>query len=61
MSSNLFGGLMGTLPTMINDGRDNMGLAANADRVWAAACTLIVLVLVLNLLGRLVSRLNKVT
>ena len=61
MSTNLFGGLMGTLPTMINDGRDNMGLAANADRVWAAACTLIVLVLVLNLLGRLVSRLNKVT
>ncbi len=57
---NLFSGLMPTLPTMINDGRDNMGLDATANRVWAAALTLILLILVLNLLGRLVSRMSKV-
>lgn len=60
ISTNLFGGLMGTLPTMINEGRDSMGLEPAADRVWAAALTLILLVLVLNLLGRIVSRMSKV-
>lgn len=60
MSSNLFDGLMGTLPTMMYSGRDNMALSANADKVWAAACTLIVLVLALNILGRVVSRFSKV-
>ena len=60
MSTNLFDGLMGTLPTMINDGRDNMAVAATSERVWAAACTLILLVLVLNVLGRLISKLSKV-
>lgn len=60
MSNNLFGGLMGTLPTMINEGRDNMAVAATNERVWAAACTLILLVLILNMLGRLVSKLSKV-
>ena len=44
---------------MINAGRDNMAIEANSERVWAAACTLIVLILVLNLLGRLISRFNK--
>ncbi|WP_431843534.1 phosphate ABC transporter permease PstA [Calidifontibacter indicus] len=57
---NLFSGLMPTLPTMINEGRDNMGLDATANRVWAASLTLILLILVLNLLGRLVSRMSKV-
>ncbi|MBD2757929.1 phosphate ABC transporter permease PstA [Yimella sp. cx-573] len=60
IATNLFGGLMGTLPTMINDGRDNMGLEPTSDRVWAASLTLILLILVLNLLGRLISRMSKV-
>lgn len=60
LSTNLFGGLMGTLPTMINQGRDNMAVPATNERVWGAACTLILLVLVLNLLGRLAGRLSKV-
>lgn len=60
ISTNLFDGLMGTLPTMINDGRDNMGLLPTQERVWAASLTLILLILVLNLLGRLVSRMSKV-
>ena len=60
ISTNLFEGLMGTLPTMINDGRDNMGLVPTQERVWAASLTLILLILVLNLLGRLVSRMSKV-
>lgn len=60
ISTNLFGGLMGTLPTMIYDGRDNMALAPTAERLWAASLTLILLVLVLNLLGRLVGRFSKV-
>lgn len=60
LSTNLFDGLMGTLPTMINEGRDNMAVAATNERTWAAACTLILIVLVLNLLGRLVGKLSKV-
>ena len=58
--TNLFDGLMGTLPTMINFGRDNMGVPASAARVWGAACTLILLILLLNLLGRLIGRTSKV-
>lgn len=61
ISTNMFGGLMGTLPTMINDGRDDMGLAPTSERVWAASLTLILLILVLNLLGRMISRFSKVT
>lgn len=60
MSSSLFNGLMGTLPTMMNSGRDNMAVAANSERVWGAACTLIFLVLLLNLGGRLIGRFSKV-
>lgn len=60
MSSDLFSGLMGTLPTMMNSGRDNMAVGPNAERVWGAACTLIFLVLLLNLLGRFISRFSKV-
>ncbi|YAL82897.1 phosphate ABC transporter permease PstA [Dermacoccaceae bacterium W4C1] len=60
MSGNLFDGLMATLPTMMNSGRDNMAIPATADRVWGAACTLILLVLLLNLLGRLIGRFSKV-
>ena len=60
LSTNLFGGLMGTLPTMIYNGKDNMAVDASAQRVWAAACTLILLILLLNLLGRFISRFSKV-
>ncbi|WP_392424334.1 phosphate ABC transporter permease PstA [Barrientosiimonas humi] len=60
MASNLFSGLMGTLPTMMNDGRDNMGLEPTEARVWGAACTLILIILVLNIAGRLISRFSKV-
>ncbi|WP_018158048.1 phosphate ABC transporter permease PstA [Demetria terragena] len=61
MSGDLFTGLMGTLPTMMNSGRDTMAVGPNAARVWGAACTLIALILLLNLLGRLIGRLNKVS
>jgi phosphate transport system permease protein len=56
---NLFGGNMGALPTMINQDRTE-SLQPAIDRVWAAALTLILLVMLLSLLGRLVSRLGSV-
>lgn len=60
ISTNLFGDNMATLPTMINDGRGDIFIPAAHDRVWAAAATLIVLVLLLNLLGRLAARFGSV-
>jgi phosphate transport system permease protein len=51
---NPFGGNMAALPTMINQDRTE-ALAPAVDRTWAAALTLIVLVLGLNLIGRLVA------
>lgn len=60
ISGNLFEGLMATLPTMMNSGRDNMAVGPNAERVWGAACTLIFLVLLLNIGGRLIGRFSKV-
>jgi phosphate transport system permease protein len=56
---NLLGGNMGALPTMINQDRTE-SLQPAIDRVWAAALTLILLVMLLSLLGRLVSRLGSV-
>lgn len=55
ISSDLFGGLMGTLPTMINQDRTE-ALQPAIDRVWGAALTLILIVFVLNLLGRFLGR-----
>ncbi|MFQ6171468.1 phosphate ABC transporter permease PstA [Oryzobacter sp. R7] len=55
----LFGGLMGTLPTMINQDRTE-NLQPAIDRVWGAALTLILLVFLLNLLGRFIGRFSKV-
>ncbi len=55
----LFGGLMATLPTMINQDRTEV-LQPAVDRTWAAALTLILLVLLLNLAGRLVARFGAV-
>ena len=59
IATDLFGGYMATLPTMINQDRTE-SLQPAVDRVWAAALTLILLILVLNLAGRLVARLGSV-
>jgi len=59
MAYDLFNGLMATLPTMINQDRTE-ALQPALDRVWGAALTLILLVFVLNLLGRFLGRFSKV-
>jgi len=58
IATDLFGGLMPTLPTMINQDRTEV-LQPAVDRVWGAAATLILLILLLNLAGRLIGRLGK--
>jgi phosphate transport system permease protein len=60
IATNLFSGYMPTLPTMINQDRTETGLAPAVERMWAAALTLILLVLTLNLLGRLIARYGTV-
>ena len=50
---------MGALPTMINAGRDQAPQMPGYERVWAAACTLIFIVMALNLLARGITRLSK--
>jgi phosphate transport system permease protein len=50
---------MGALPTMINAGRDQAPQLPGYERVWAAACTLIFIVMALNLLARGITRLSK--
>ena len=59
IASDLFGGLLATLPTMINNDRGE-NLQPALDRVWGAALTLILLIFVLNLLGRFIGRFSKV-
>ncbi|GAB3681885.1 phosphate ABC transporter permease PstA [Angustibacter aerolatus] len=59
INTNLFDGFMAALPTMINQDRTE-ALQPAIDRVWAAALTLVLLVMVLNLLGRLVARFSSV-
>jgi len=59
LATNLFGGPMATLPTMINQDRTE-ALQPAVDRVWAAALTLVLLVLLLNVAGRLISRRHRV-
>jgi phosphate transport system permease protein len=56
---NLFSGPMAALPTMIytNFGND---VQPAIDRMWAAALTLIIIVLVLNLAGRFIARFSAV-
>lgn len=56
----LFHGNMATLPTMINEDRSDFALTTAAERMWGAALTLIVLILLLNLAGRLVARRSSV-
>lgn len=60
MAHNLFDGLMGTLPTMINQDRTE-ALQPAIDRVWGAALTLILIVFLLTLLGRFVGRFSRVS
>jgi phosphate transport system permease protein len=59
IATDLFGGYMATLPTMINQDRSE-SLQPAVDRVWAAALTLILLVLLLNIAGRVVARFGSV-
>lgn len=59
IATDLFGGYMATLPTMINQDRSE-SLQPAIDRVWAAALTLILLVLLLNIAGRVVARFGSV-
>jgi phosphate transport system permease protein len=59
LATGLFGGSMATLPTMINQDRTE-ALPAAVDRVWAAALTLVLLVLLLGALGRLIGRRGRV-
>jgi phosphate transport system permease protein len=57
---NPFNGFMAALPTMINQDRSDLALQPAEDRVWAAALTLILLVLVVNLLARVIARFSTV-
>jgi phosphate transport system permease protein len=59
INTNLFGGNMAALPTMINQDR-NQALEPALDRVWSAALTLIILVMVLSLVGRFIARFGSV-
>jgi len=59
LATNLFGGFMATLPTMVNTNRVE-SLQPAIDRTWASALTLILVILLLNLAGRLVARTSKV-
>jgi len=50
---------MGTLPTMINSGRNVAETLPGYERVWGAALTLILLVMGLNLLARGIARASR--
>jgi phosphate transport system permease protein len=52
-------GVMGALPTMINSGRDQAPGMPGYERVWAAALTLILIVMLLNLLARGIARASR--
>lgn len=58
MNYNLFSGRMQTLPVFVYSQYAYQGIPAEAyvDRAWAAALTLIIIVMVLNLIARLVAK-----
>ena len=56
---NPFSDTMGALPTMINSGRDQAVTMPGYERVWAAALTLILIVMLLNLVARGIARASK--
>ncbi|BBH17151.1 phosphate transport system permease protein PstA [Nocardioides baekrokdamisoli] len=55
MNLDPFHGHMQTLPTFILDQKNNVS-APSDDRMWAAALTLILLVMILNLIARLIGK-----
>lgn len=59
-NQNIFSGAFGTLPTMINNDRSDLAMPFANERMWAAALTLILLILLLNLIGRLVAHFGAV-
>jgi phosphate transport system permease protein len=59
INADLFNGNIAALPTLIFTNFGN-NIPAQLDRMWAAALTLILIVLVLNLTGRFVSRFSAV-
>jgi phosphate transport system permease protein len=59
INTDLLNGFMAALPTMINQDRTE-ALQPAVDRIWAAALTLVLLVLLLNILGRLIARYSSV-
>lgn len=52
-------GVMASLPTMINTGRDQAVQMPGYERVWGAALTLIMIVMVLNLVARGIAHASK--
>ena len=56
----LFNGNFPTLPMMINQDRSDLALAPAAERMWGTALTLILLVLMLNVIGRLIAHFGSV-
>ena len=56
----LFNGNFPTLPMMINQDRGDFALATAAERMWGAALTLILLVLLLNVIGRAIAHFGAV-
>jgi phosphate transport system permease protein len=56
----LFHGNFPTLPMMINQDRGDYALATAAERMWGAALTLILLVLLLNLIGRVIAHFGSI-
>jgi len=73
INGNLFGGFQGSLPGMINDQVANIGntrvlvngrpvsIHYAADRMWGAALTLIIIVMLLNVIARVIARRSKIT
>jgi phosphate transport system permease protein len=59
INTDLFHGFMAALPTMINQDRTE-ALQPAVERVWAAALTLVLLVMALNILGRVVAHFSSV-
>ncbi|NUS41375.1 MAG: phosphate ABC transporter permease PstA [Terrabacter sp.] len=56
----VFNGNFPTLPMMIYQDRGDLALPPAAERMWGAALTLILLVLLLNVIGRVVAHFNAV-
>ncbi len=60
INTDLFGGFMAALPTMINQERTEAYDPAQ-NRIWAAALTLILLIMLFNVAGRFIARFSKVS